>query len=351
MTLTFKHTNLFARRVLFFILFLVGIIFVGLRDPYTVGRDSENYFLFFYSILDTDIFLTNFEIGYSLFNQVIAKLFGNDYAYPLFLATGVISVGGVLIFLNKYSQSLFLSCLLFFLLRFFDWHFSMMRQVIAISFILLSFKYIIENKIFYYILLVVCAAFFHRSALIFVPFYFLINIVRPPKLSPKIVILLNMTVLLLLKPIEYLIYTICNYIPQLNDYMYYLSNETFQSGIGTIIIFILFFALFVIILINNDDYCNKLSSDADRRINYIFSYSSLTGIIILAISIRVAQFERLALYFLTPICVMAINILLTQKKWKTLLAIIIILFASYVVIHYFKDGWVNIYPYDFFEAS
>lgn len=326
---------------IWYFLFFLLVFFPGFRDPYIVGIDSENYWEFFVSVQDIDIWDSNFEIGYTLLNQILSQVFDNQYAYSIFFPVALISVGLCLRFFKKYSVSLLFSVILFILMRFYDLHFSAMRQVIAIGFILLSYDYIIRKKIVCYLLTILIAASFHKSAIIFAPFY-LINYIKLPKLTAKTSAIMFIIILLCLQPLKWIIFTFLSNVSWFNSYLLYFENDYFSSGIGTVFIFLLTMAVFLIAT-----FYSKCPNCSEMKIReqHIFSYAVFVGIVILEISIVVAQLERIAQYFLQPLCIIVVNSLLSNKKYMVLLSVIIVLLISYITIHYLKDGWVKIYPY------
>ena len=73
---------MFSQYLVFFVFF--ACIFSVFRDPYIVGIDSENYWDFFVSVHDIDVWDSNLEIGYTLLNQMLSQIFDNQYAYSIF---------------------------------------------------------------------------------------------------------------------------------------------------------------------------------------------------------------------------------------------------------------------------
>ncbi len=75
----------------------------------------------------------------------------------------------------KNSEDAFISGIILFAL-YYRFSLSALRQTIALGFILLSYRKILDGKLIHYLLLVGCAFIFHSSALIFLPAYWLARI-------------------------------------------------------------------------------------------------------------------------------------------------------------------------------
>jgi hypothetical protein len=53
--------------------------------------------------------------------------------------------------------------------------FNIVRQILAVSIVFAGSKFLYERKIIKYCLIVVVASFFHKTALVMIPFYFILN--------------------------------------------------------------------------------------------------------------------------------------------------------------------------------
>ena len=149
-------------------LIVVGVILIlisGLRKS-IIGLDTYQYVDFFKDTSQSLMLAfkqSRFEPGYTLLN-ILLKSFD-------FIAVQI-AVSSILIFFSfrmvrKYSPVIWLSCLLFIIYCFYYRCFNEMRQAVALGFICLSFDYIIEKKIFKYLVCLVAAATFHQTSLIF----------------------------------------------------------------------------------------------------------------------------------------------------------------------------------------
>lgn len=151
------------------ILFLVIILFLICHDGFRweTGTDWEDYYNTFERCLIYDF--DNFEIGYVTMMRIIRGI-TDEYAVFLFLhAVIVYALMGY--FLWKYSPMPTLS--LFFLYGFMLPLLGMNRQYVALAICLISVIFIFRRQFIHFLLCVLLAFLFHKSALLFLPAYFL----------------------------------------------------------------------------------------------------------------------------------------------------------------------------------
>lgn len=163
--LSINKSNIFA-----FISFLPIMLVSGLR--YMVGVDYNSYLWLFQDIKEKKgVYI---EGGYLKLNQIIIKLTNNPQA--LFFVTSVIIIGLVFIGIYAYSQNPALSIFLFFTMGYLFSSFNILRQYIAVAVLFAGLKFIKENKLLPYLVLVLIAFFFHKTAVIMLPLFFLTRI-------------------------------------------------------------------------------------------------------------------------------------------------------------------------------
>lgn len=167
-----RHTNMSKR--FFVLLSLVLILVAGLR--YRVGTDYPAYYKGFLSYAE-DFWnsLKGFdEPGYRFMCRILA-IFTSEPAVSIFFAS-LITIGISLIVIYRHTDKLLLAILFFVFLG--CWHnsFNAVRQCMAASIAFCGFQYARDKKLAKYILIIFLAFLFHRSAIIMLPLYFLINI-------------------------------------------------------------------------------------------------------------------------------------------------------------------------------
>lgn len=161
----------------FFIIWLIQ----ALRAP-GIGCDPfYTYIPHFESQGDVEIsnlFITEdnykFEPGYQICTRLI-RLISTDIQTFLAL-TSLIILAPIAFCFSKLSKNIALSFIIFSGLILYHFSFSGLRQSIALAITLFSTFFIFKRKFLIYLGLILLAFFFHKSAIIFLPAYFLYNV-------------------------------------------------------------------------------------------------------------------------------------------------------------------------------
>jgi EpsG family len=171
------------------IVILLLILQSGLRNV-AVGSDTYQYFLRFQDVKNTSwqnilngfITFKGKDPFYSLFQKSVQVFSTNFQVYLLLVAVIFMSTLGYFIYDNTTRIRHALLAFIIYMGNFYGF-FSItgIRQTLATAMILMSFHFIKEKKLFWFTLLVLIAGFFHVSAFIFFPLYF-IGQIKQPKL-------------------------------------------------------------------------------------------------------------------------------------------------------------------------
>ncbi len=169
--------NTFTNRLKKQIIFSFCIFFVilgGIR--WNTGTDWYSYLYGFELSQDLDFVLNSpysFEVGFGLLNYIVNQTFGSYSAF-LFIFTFITIFLNYRVITHKY----FIATSLF---SFFLFYCSTIgnivatRQALAVALTLYSIIFIIERKFIKFLILVLCATLIHRSAIIFLPAYYLFD--------------------------------------------------------------------------------------------------------------------------------------------------------------------------------
>jgi len=161
--------NKYKLHIFIFILFLtIG----GFR--YEVGADWFSY---------RDIFIEN-NISFSIENLLTDPLFyllqrlcyilENSFSLFIFI-TFFITFYFKYVVIKKYSINMYMSLIIYFSGIFLIFDINGIRQGLALTFVLYSFRYIFERNFLKYLFFVFISSFLHLSAIIVLPIYFLYN--------------------------------------------------------------------------------------------------------------------------------------------------------------------------------
>ena len=152
----------------------IFLLFV-LRYKY-IGADTIGYVRFFqkevrgYSfaqLFNQD--LMRVEIGYRIYVKIIS-LFTDNYT-TFFLVNGLVIFGTLLHFSKKYTKNPFVFFFLFITLGTYNFVETGLRQALAMMICLWAIDFIKDKKLIRFILLVLLAYYFHKSAILFLIMY------------------------------------------------------------------------------------------------------------------------------------------------------------------------------------
>lgn len=148
---------------------LIFSIIIGLR--FNVGGDYISYHDYFNS-LDISRFenSTHTEFGYFILMYIIKYL--ELPFYFLFITTSFIQIIGIYKWAKNYKFLLGWIIFYYFTSLYLFESMNIIRQAMAFSIILYSTIFIISSRLLPFVISIIIAALFHKSAIIFLPFYF-----------------------------------------------------------------------------------------------------------------------------------------------------------------------------------
>ncbi len=151
------------------LIYLTLIILIGFRDQ--TGSDWNHYKNFFDDLKFSGEKAYNFEAGFVFYSEFLHYI-RDDYAMFLFASSAL--------YLFIFTKSIHIKATTAFtLLGLYSSHLlplmGQSRQVIAVSLCALGSNYLIKSNIKFFIILVIAASAFHKSALIFLLAYFLLD--------------------------------------------------------------------------------------------------------------------------------------------------------------------------------
>lgn len=220
-------------------LFLV----LALRD-YSVGIDLENYiplYIYWGKIDWGNLWNARreCEYGYVLLNKLLYCISESPRLLLMFCAAVQMVCYGYSIY--KESKEVQFSFIMFLTLGIFQGSASSLRQSTAACILMVAYQYIRERNIKRFVLLVMVAFSIHKSALIFLPLYFLYGI----KMKAWIVLTAAVSYIVCL----FFGSRILKEIIQFTGYTRYFSSDYSLSGEGEMGLLIMISALIVIFFI------------------------------------------------------------------------------------------------------
>lgn len=156
--------------ILEFFVFALFLLFGGLR--YKVGADWDSYEVLFNGVSSIEEVVKSREEKLYMMSNFLIKIIFDNYSFFVFV---FFLIAFVLKFnvIKLYSKDVFLSLMIYVYGVLLIYDFNGIRQGMAMSFIMLSIPFILNKSFVRFSLLIIIACFFHISAIVFLPFYFL----------------------------------------------------------------------------------------------------------------------------------------------------------------------------------
>lgn len=300
----------------YFISFIILFLFSGLR--YKVGYDYEyTYLPGYYSIKNG--YESRFEILFVLLNKLVYYVFNNvDW---LFILCSFITMRLVYKAIKQNSVDVGISIILLFSTRFYFYSFTQVRQYIAIAIFLYSIKYIIKKDFKKYLILILIAYGFHKTAIIYLPIYFVNKI----NLSRRKYILIALSSALLNPIIQKLYYFFGTYL-----YSGYIEKSYGEANSSIVMI-----ATVLVLSIIAICYYNKLVKNDKGRI--LLNLQLVLMILTVTISNINESYRILGMFMYSSIFLIPECYKLATKNQKIIIVTILLgmaVFASYLTLTY-----------------
>ena len=134
-----------------------------------VGNDYKTYAVTFHEVWVNGYVVT--EPGFNLLVKIIYTIVGHENYIAVFAAFSFATVALFLKIFHEDSENFFLSMFLFMALGLYFRTFTTVRYYFILAVALFSIRYVAQKKFIRFVVLIVAAAFFHKSVLVIIPLY------------------------------------------------------------------------------------------------------------------------------------------------------------------------------------
>ncbi|EGT3600236.1 EpsG family protein [Clostridium perfringens] len=314
-------------------------IFISAFRGRNIGNDTCKYLDLFNKIRFKSIIelKDRYEIGYLYLNKMLSLI--SDNQQIILIVTSCIILICYAYFIKKYSANVWLSVFLFFILGYFTSSMNTIRHQIALGLVLISYKYIKENKFFKFLILILVASTFHSTSIIFLISY---------PISKLKINFRNIMMFFLFAILGYALFDkIFSFILLGTKYEYYLKTDYLNGDVrlATVVNILIISTVLLFGIISS----NNIKKSRDYNIMCLFLFTSLS---ISIISLKFNLLDRVADYFQVCIIVYLPNVISkisNQKKRIIAIYLVIVMFFLYgISIQYLKPEWNKVFPYSFF---
>ena len=267
----------FVSKVCYIISFMISFLPAALR--YGIGTDYFYTYVPYFKWINSGVREYS-EVGFNFLNKFIG-FFTTDYKWLFFITSFII-----LLFIYKAiwdnSEDVLQSVLLIYVGQSYFYSMNMVRQAIAISIVLYSYKFLKDKKYIKLLICIVCASLFHSSALVLIPIFTIsmLNI----SILKKIIIFI---ILFVLQPVFYkALILLLGY----TKYGWYYAEGLFKESISILLV------LQNIIILLLDFYYQKIYSKKITKEYKILSNINFIGVCLMILSYNIPLVFRVIRY-------------------------------------------------------
>ena len=220
-----SKTLAFSNEAYKFILFVPAMCWLLLQEmQYYVGSDYPTYYSLFRTN-NTGLYQKNYEYGFVFICDIIEKL--NLPAQSGFFIIAFIDIFFFCLFITKFNfQRLDIFLLIYFCCATsFINQLNALRQYAAMNIFLLAFYYLYKKQVIKFLILILLACMFHRSAIILTLLYPL-RILFNKDSKYLLIFEIFAGIIICIKGIDFIIIRIVQFTP----YVHYLNSEYFLES-------------------------------------------------------------------------------------------------------------------------
>ena len=173
---------------------IILVLIAGLRST-EVGADTEMYETLYNWCSEFNSFFEGWnswhrsgvEVGYYTLEYIISRFFSFQ---AFLLVTSTISIIPVMLVIYRYSKNYWYSLFMYIAFGYFSFAMGGIRQACAMGICMLAYICAKEKKLFKFLMLIAVAMCFHKSAILFVPVYWIGKLRKNKVILPIFIILL-----------------------------------------------------------------------------------------------------------------------------------------------------------------
>lgn len=307
---------------------------------YHVGTDCNTYIHMFerYALLPWSQILQNGEVLFCITAKLCYMLGGRVLTWGVFAGLTIIPV--YLAIFSQYPKLYGFAAFFSFMSVFFAFSFNITRQFVAVALIVWGMKYVFENRLIPFLLIIILASAFHLSAPVAGMMWFLWDHKRNSPIVGQKKFLLLVTIAIIVFGYQEIISYITGHVSSLEYYAYYADTSTRGQNRD---LYLHIAELVILVLLKR-----KMKVE-DERVEVMYS--------LLVISVLIGftgfthpQVKRLAYYYTVPAKTILFGYLpncFTQNSKKLVVALVCIYTAMYFTLIAYILGDSNLIPYRF----
>ena len=294
----FLPTNKEKKNKIFLIVvFLELFLILAIRKPISDMIKYCEYYSVFGKMSLGELLNFEWEKGYTFINKILYMINPNEHFF--IIVTSAFSLIGPYVFIKDYSKNYLMSTLMFVAMNFFGYYYYVIRQVMALSILLLSVRFIKNKKFAKFFICVLIATLFHKSSILFLLGYFIFNFDITIKYLIKVIIGLS------------ILFSIKNIIVNIISSFVYQEYIGLSTSNGYELLLVMIFILGVI-------FVYKLFNNIEKE-NIIFYNQYIFSVFLQVLATSQSVISRLVLDYYIAVIILLPNMLNGIKKEQKLL--------------------------------
>lgn len=330
---SYYKDNSIARLLFISSVIIILVLFSSLRS-FDVGTDTKNYVYMFDFLYEQQVSQPSLfnEYGFVLL-QFLAKCAKSDYRMVMVLVS-IITIMLSIVSIKDYSRYFTLSMFLYLTIGVYSLHLNIARQAISLAIFLFAIRYIIKGDFIKYCFTIFIGFLFHKSILLCLPFYFVLQ--KSFKLKHYILLMICISSFFV-----FLNYSMIFFSNSIGDkYLSYSSESSEYKG--------LFQALFYAAIFGFTALFKNKSNDSNFNLFYNLTFVGVViGLTSSLLKFDPNGFARVSMYFNQGfIFTLPLSVFSLKSTLMRTISLVVFLFCFlfyYVInIQLFSD----LYPYE-----
>ncbi len=162
---------------LVFVMIAFTQLFIIMAFRKQIGYDYNMYAMGFRNMARDGFEVLSYkdwESGFVVFTKLLGMINIMDYQWYMVILS-IIAIVPAALFIYKNSEAPWISTILYVNMFLFFMSMNFLRQMIALSLLMLAWHFMKRNKFILYAVIIIIASFFHQTVLIMLPVYFLVK--------------------------------------------------------------------------------------------------------------------------------------------------------------------------------
>lgn len=163
---------------LVFVMIAFTQLFIIMAFRKQIGYDYNMYAVGFRNMARSGFDVLSYkdwEPGFVIFTKLLGMINIMDYQWYMVILS-IIAIVPAALFIYKNSEAPWISTILYVNMFLFFMSMNFLRQMIALSLLMLAWHFMKKNKFILFAVIIIIASFFHQTVLIMLPAYFLVKI-------------------------------------------------------------------------------------------------------------------------------------------------------------------------------